>query len=648
MRRGLFILCGMLLSIPVFASSITVSGSVSGIWSADTVFVAGQVQITPGNTLVIQPGVKVLFLVQAKFIVENSAILTALGTANDSIRFDGYPSGNPWNGIRFVSASDSSRLQYCSLRDGSASGSGDDQFGGAVFCSNSSPLITHCLITTCTAASGGGIYCATNTHPHISYNTISASSANGPYPGANGGGISAAGTSFPEIDHNYLTGNHANINFSGYGGGLYFQGSPNIHDNLITDNIAWAGGGLQGSNAVNVIFHKNKIDNNTGLVGGGIDCIGCTFTSFDLNEFCHNLGTSQAGALFFNSTSPVMNKNTFTDNSAGMSGGLYLFAFSRPTILNSIVWGNSGGAFYMAGNSNATVTYSDVQGGWTGTGNINAAPQFVNETQNDFRLMWGSSCLNSGDPNVLYNDPDGSRADMGAWYFDISHPVRLLLTPYNAPIVIAPGGGSFTYQIQVTNIVNPTLFTTIAAYEVLPNGTTFGPVLGPVQINLGPGITVTRVRNQTVPASAPAGQYLYEAFAVVAMDTSWDSFPFTKAGSGTSQSAGNDWSNTGEDFSSEEITTTGNNYSASFVLYSAYPNPFNPTTEIRYQMPDARKVNLKVYDTAGRLVATLVNGWQEAGSHEVTFDGSKLASGIYLYSLMAGDQVVTGKMVLMK
>jgi hypothetical protein len=78
------------------------------------------------------------------------------------------------------------------------------------------------------------------------------------------------------------------------------------------------------------------------------------------------------------------------------------------------------------------------------------------------------------------------------------------------------------------------------------------------------------------------------------------------------------------------------------------PNPFNPTTAISYELRAASYVSLKVYDTTGRLVATLVEGWQEAGTHEATFDGSKLASGVYLYTLTAGGNTVTGKMVLLK
>jgi len=81
---------------------------------------------------------------------------------------------------------------------------------------------------------------------------------------------------------------------------------------------------------------------------------------------------------------------------------------------------------------------------------------------------------------------------------------------------------------------------------------------------------------------------------------------------------------------------------------SAHPNPFNPTTVISYKLPAASHVSLQVYDTSGRLVATLVDGWREAGEHEVIFDGSKLASGIYLYHVEAEGNMASGKMLLLK
>ena len=83
-------------------------------------------------------------------------------------------------------------------------------------------------------------------------------------------------------------------------------------------------------------------------------------------------------------------------------------------------------------------------------------------------------------------------------------------------------------------------------------------------------------------------------------------------------------------------------------LYPNYPNPFNPTTEISWQLAVGTPVRLAIYDLTGQEVAVLVNEKREAGYHQVRFDGSDLASGIYLYRLQAGQYVETRKMILMK
>ena len=79
-----------------------------------------------------------------------------------------------------------------------------------------------------------------------------------------------------------------------------------------------------------------------------------------------------------------------------------------------------------------------------------------------------------------------------------------------------------------------------------------------------------------------------------------------------------------------------------------YPNPFNPTTVIQYQLPKDTRVNLEIYDILGREVATLVNGQQTAGYHEVEFDGSRFASGVYFYRLATPTYSKVRKMILMK
>ncbi len=78
------------------------------------------------------------------------------------------------------------------------------------------------------------------------------------------------------------------------------------------------------------------------------------------------------------------------------------------------------------------------------------------------------------------------------------------------------------------------------------------------------------------------------------------------------------------------------------------PNPFNPAAVISYQLQTASNVRLQVYDTAGRLLATLVEGWSEAGEHHIAFDGSNFPSGVYLYCLATEQRVTSGKLVLLK
>jgi hypothetical protein len=85
-----------------------------------------------------------------------------------------------------------------------------------------------------------------------------------------------------------------------------------------------------------------------------------------------------------------------------------------------------------------------------------------------------------------------------------------------------------------------------------------------------------------------------------------------------------------------------------FVLLDAYPNPFNPKTVVSCQLPVVSDVKLIVYDMLGREVAVLLNGRKEAGRHVVTFDGSGLASGVYLYRMHAGSYVETKKLLLLR
>ena len=97
------------------------------------------------------------------------------------------------------------------------------------------------------------------------------------------------------------------------------------------------------------------------------------------------------------------------------------------------------------------------------------------------------------------------------------------------------------------------------------------------------------------------------------------------------------------------IADENGTYQPSHILLAEnYPNPFNPSTTIRFSLQEASTVTLEVYDLLGRRVSQLINGEMPAGTHNSVWDASGFASGIYLYRVTSGGQSVTGKMMLMK
>ena len=93
---------------------------------------------------------------------------------------------------------------------------------------------------------------------------------------------------------------------------------------------------------------------------------------------------------------------------------------------------------------------------------------------------------------------------------------------------------------------------------------------------------------------------------------------------------------------------TFSNLPVSFELNQNYPNPFNPTTQIDFALPEASDVRLEIFNVIGQRVSVLVNEQRTAGYHNVMFDASSLASGVYFYRIQAGSFVKTQKMMLVK
>ena len=127
---------------------------------------------------------------------------------------------------------------------------------------------------------------------------------------------------------------------------------------------------------------------------------------------------------------------------------------------------------------------------------------------------------------------------------------------------------------------------------------------------------------------------------------------------GVSRPQGNDFDNGCYEFTNASVVNDKNN-PESFQLFQNYPNPFNPVTKIKYKVPSVEThrdaslhVILKVYDVLGNEIATLVNEeirqGRTAGEYEISFNGTRLPSGVYIYQLISENYISTRKMLLLK
>ncbi len=249
---------------------------------------------------------------------------------------------------------------------------------------------------------------------------------------------------------------------------------------------------------------------------------------------------------------------------------------------------------------------------------------------------------------VLMVQKESTKEILQAKMLYFSLPVTVSLSPVTPPVQIPANGGTFDYIIGVTNgNTGPSTFDIWVDVD-MPTGTTFGPIFN-VNFTIPQGQTVTRVKTQSVPATAPSGNYSYNAYVGHYPADIWDSesFAFEKLAADDGGLAVTGWEcydadNFGGEAQTEVLTPSG------FVVLSSYPNPFNPETTLNFTLQQTGYIQLRVYDTAGRLTAELTDGMRSAGSHSVIFNGAELASGVYFAVLNVEGRNYTQKMLLVK
>ncbi|RJP77486.1 MAG: T9SS C-terminal target domain-containing protein [Candidatus Zixiibacteriota bacterium] len=605
-----------LSALAAAAAGQPVSGPVSGVWTAahGLYEVVGDIYIPAGDTLKMMPGTQVQF--QGQYALDIQGVLWIAGAPGDSVVIYYASSFFYYAGITVTSTQSSSRWEYAKISGfiinlGSSPTTIEHSrlLAGYIQAFNSSGNIIHnCYIDG--KISGGANWTVTESEIRRTMYF------NGEiWPAIAKAVESASGTFMANVIYAYASNNDG----AAYAVGFSSCGGIIAH-NIITAN---AGGGL------------------------GDDSFGTENCSATIRHNCIDAGDYG----IYNCAGPIYN-NTIINTPTGI-----YFNHAHDPVKNCIISGCN-----TACNGSFQLQYSDVYncptpftgGATAGIGTIQVDPLLVNT----WYLSPNSPCIDAGDPDPRYNDPDGTRDDMGANYFDQSgQNVAITLTPLSPPIQIPASGGSFSFDAGLSNAG-----TVPAAFQAwimqrLPDGSWQGPMLGPLALTLPAGANLSRNRMQQVPGSAATGTYWYGGYVGTYPSVKLDSsgFEYVKLTTGDGQLV-EGWANDGESFAPWLTGAAPPELPQAFTLHPVYPNPFNPATTIRFDLPQAGHVRLEVFDTAGRRVSGARHAsplqageaWYPAGSHEVRFNGTGLPSGVYLVRLNAGDFVQTRKLVLLK
>ena len=285
---------------------------------------------------------------------------------------------------------------------------GQSGYGGGVHCSHSSPSLENITINSNSVSLvGGGIYCWYS-NPNLENVTIMDNTA------LRGGGFSCWGSN-PNLENVTIANNSATDN----GGGIQCYANSNLdleNVSIIGNSAENNGAGIfcdsSNLNLSNVIITENTADNR----GGGIYYH--SSNSILTNALiAGNSAITFGGGIYVSSGQDLTIINvTIVDNSAFYGGGIYSTLYAYPSLVNSIVFYNLPQEIYL-NNDSLTVSYSDIDGGWTGESNINTDPLFVDPENGDYHLTESSPCIDAGNPNFPF-DPDGTIADIGAFYYD--------------------------------------------------------------------------------------------------------------------------------------------------------------------------------------------------------------------------------------
>ncbi len=642
------------------------SGALSGTLGPGTFTVVGDISVSGGEALVIQPGTTLEFNTGLNFTIDG--YIDARGTAADSVRFVPAAGSYGWGGLDFNdSAVDSSRLEFCLITGSNSSG---------IFFDGVSPAVTNCAISgNQSGSNGGGINCYNGAQPELRGCVIEENSAS-----IIGGGLRA--TAHMIFQDCIFRGNSAFKGGGAYcedaeffrclvqgnssgtdGGGVYFADAANIDSCFFLRNTAGdEGAGFYLSSGAQV--RNTAVDSNTAVGGGG-------------GVFCLTATASIAGCSFSGNTS-----------ASGNGGGIY--AESDADILGCQLEGNTalyGGGIYTGGSPEVdSCGFSGNTALFKGGGfySPDGSPEvtecwFIGNSAEEGGGVWTE---HGAYQFCWFEQNSASRAGGGMYFTSTLNVLNCLFIENSA----AYGGGVAisAYQQNVNNCTFYRNHADTSGGGLYRDGGFYRPnannsiIWDNTPDDVGGDI---RVRYCAVSDTSVAGigniyddpLFVDAASGDFHLQSTVGSWHYGQWLPDPAHSPGIDAGNPISQYGNEplpngdciNIGSYGNTEQASlslpsgvddlvkganpdFRLYPAHPNPFNASTALSYQLQAASNVKLAIYDIAGREAAVLVDGFKPAGRHSMLFNAANLPSGVYFARLTAGDCEGVEKLLLVK
>jgi hypothetical protein len=572
----------------------------------------------------------------------------------------------------------------CTAGTGFAEGAGIDILGNAWVCDNII-VDNHCICTVA-GADGGGIYHLSMNYPAdtiflfnntICNNTLTAATT------ARGGGVLIY-SSYSIVQQNIISNNSMTGDMTN-GCGILLRETTNAkvsnnvisHNSVSTNNIYWGVGCMFVEPAGQVYVKGNEFSYNTGPmfsnngVGGGLAIMDAEMDNvlIDGNSFRHNTGRSGGGIYLRDCNVQKMTNNLFEANEAAFGGAVMIYVqasvtYPRPCFVNNTMTGNFanllGGAAYLNCETNLPVffnsifyentasegndiyytgspepmiiSYSDlnlanVTGPWTGEGNFNAPPGFI-EGDTLFHLSLTSPCKNAGVAFIEYDgttygapwdDIDGEgRPDPLYGGYDVGAD-EAWETP-SAPQALEPEQTGPDYFVARWRSVGLAMGYRL---DVAFDAGFSQMVQGYENFDAGPDTTA-------MVSGLEALTYYYRVRAYNTLYVSQNSNVIIFTGVGIEEEVQN----------------------AKFKVQS-WPNPAAGIVDCRLpaltkegSIVDGRYVSVNIYDMQGREVANVFEGQLPTGEYILQFDVSNLPQGIYLLRVIAGNHSAIKKIVI--